>query len=31
LEGMHVHGNGNSLAFLPQGLSKRLAVEVAAP
>ena len=27
LEGMHVHANGNNLAFLPQGLSKRLAVE----
>lgn len=27
LDGMSVHGNGNNLAFLPQGLSKRLAVE----
>lgn len=27
LEGMHVHGNGNNLAFLPDGLAKRLAVE----
>jgi hydroxymethylpyrimidine pyrophosphatase-like HAD family hydrolase len=27
LEGMHVHGNSNNLAFLPAGLSKRVAVE----
>lgn len=27
LSGMHVHGNGNNLAFLPDGLAKRLAVE----
>lgn len=27
LDGMHVHGNGNNLAFLPSGLSKRVAVE----
>jgi len=27
LDGMHVHGNGNNLAFLPEGLTKRLAVE----
>ncbi|HCN46801.1 MAG TPA: trehalose phosphatase [Pseudomonas sp.] len=26
LEGMHVHSNGNNLAFLPDGLAKRLAV-----
>lgn len=26
LEGMHVHANGNNLAFLPQGLAKRHAV-----
>lgn len=27
LEGMHLHGNGNNLAFLPNGLAKRFAVE----
>ncbi|MFP3504448.1 trehalose phosphatase [Burkholderia sp. SIMBA_062] len=27
LEGMHVHTNGNNLAFLPVGLSKRVAVQ----
>ncbi|MDP2504517.1 hypothetical protein [Oceanobacter sp. 3_MG-2023] len=27
LEGMHVHANGNNLAFLPQGLAKQLAVQ----
>lgn len=27
LEGMHVHANSNNLAFLPQGLSKRIAVQ----
>lgn len=27
LEAMHVHVNGNNLAFLPQGLAKRLAVQ----
>ncbi|OEC37933.1 trehalose phosphatase [Pseudomonas sp. 1D4] len=27
LEGMHIHANGNNLAFLPQGLAKRLAVQ----
>lgn len=27
LEGMHIHANGNNLAFLPNGLSKRLAVQ----
>ncbi|WP_426202253.1 trehalose phosphatase [Pseudomonas sp. TWP3-1] len=27
LEGMHIHGNSNNLAFLPAGLSKRVAVE----
>ncbi len=27
LEGMHIHGNGNNLAFLPNGLAKRLAVQ----
>lgn len=27
LEGMHIHGNGNNLAFLPNGLAKRFAVE----
>lgn len=26
LHGMHVHRNGNNLAFLPEGLAKRLAV-----
>jgi len=24
---MHIHGNGNNLAFLPNGLAKRLAVQ----
>ncbi|MCA8090882.1 trehalose phosphatase [Burkholderia anthina] len=27
LDGMHVHANGNNLAFLPTGLAKRLAVQ----
>lgn len=27
LNGMHIHGNGNNLAFLPNGLAKRLAVQ----
>ena len=27
VEGMHIHGNGNNLAFLPNGLAKRHAVE----
>lgn len=27
LDGMHVHGNGNNLAFLPAGLDKRHAVQ----
>jgi len=27
LDGMHVHGNGNNLAFLPNGLAKRYAVQ----
>lgn len=27
LEGLHTHGNGNNLALLPHGLSKRAAVE----
>lgn len=27
LEDMHVHANGNNLAFLPKGLAKRLAVQ----
>lgn len=27
LDGMHIHGNSNNLAFLPTGLSKRVAVE----
>lgn len=27
LDDMHIHGNGNNLAFLPNGLSKRLAVQ----
>jgi hydroxymethylpyrimidine pyrophosphatase-like HAD family hydrolase len=27
LDGMHVHGNGNNLAFLPDGLAKRFAVQ----
>ena len=27
LEGMHIHANGNNLAFLPKGLAKRLAVQ----
>lgn len=27
LEGMHTHANGNNLALLPMGLSKRVAVE----
>ncbi|MDD1014755.1 trehalose phosphatase [Pseudomonas rubra] len=27
VEGMHIHGNGNNLAFLPEGLSKRVAVQ----
>lgn len=27
LDGMHIHGNSNNLAFLPEGLSKRVAVE----
>ncbi|MCU1734128.1 MULTISPECIES: trehalose phosphatase [unclassified Pseudomonas] len=27
LKGMHVHGNGNNLAFLPEHLAKRMAVE----
>lgn len=27
LQGMHIHGNSNNLAFLPEGLSKQLAVE----
>ncbi|AYQ41714.1 hypothetical protein BLA9940_05513 [Burkholderia aenigmatica] len=27
LEDMHVHANGNNLAFLPMGLAKRLAVQ----
>ncbi|MEX5669386.1 trehalose phosphatase, partial [Pseudomonas neuropathica] len=27
LDGMHVHGNSNNLAFLPAGLSKRVAVQ----
>lgn len=26
LDGMHIHGNGNNLAFLPEGLAKRQAV-----
>lgn len=26
LDGMHIHGNSNNLAFLPTGLSKRVAV-----
>ncbi|KWB48989.1 trehalose phosphatase [Burkholderia ubonensis] len=26
LDGMHIHANGNNLAFLPDGLAKRLAV-----
>lgn len=27
VEGMHIHGNGNNLAFLPNGLAKRHAVQ----
>ncbi|KAA0943164.1 MULTISPECIES: trehalose phosphatase [unclassified Pseudomonas] len=27
LEGLHIHGNGNNLAFLPNGLAKRQAVQ----
>ncbi|MCF5673521.1 trehalose phosphatase, partial [Pseudomonas syringae] len=27
LDDMHVHGNGNNLAFLPEGLAKRYAVQ----
>lgn len=27
LEDMHIHANGNNLAFLPKGLAKRLAVQ----
>ncbi|GAB7533586.1 hypothetical protein PS3A_60020 [Pseudomonas sp. 3A(2025)] len=27
LEGLHIHGNGNNLAFLPHGLAKRHAVQ----
>jgi hydroxymethylpyrimidine pyrophosphatase-like HAD family hydrolase len=27
LDGMHIHGNSNNLAFLPNGLAKRLAVQ----
>ncbi|RXV64561.1 trehalose phosphatase [Burkholderia stabilis] len=27
LEGMHIHANGNNLAFLPKGLAKRFAVQ----
>ncbi|MBD8491934.1 trehalose phosphatase [Pseudomonas syringae] len=27
LEGLHIHGNGNNLAFLPEGLAKRHAVQ----
>lgn len=27
VEGMHIHGNGNNLAFLPNGLAKRYAVQ----
>lgn len=27
LDGLYIHGNSNNLAFLPMGLSKRLAVE----
>jgi len=27
LEGMHIHGNSNNLAFLPTGLSKKVAVQ----
>ncbi|MGE1154096.1 trehalose phosphatase [Pseudomonas kitaguniensis] len=27
LEGFHIHGNGNNLAFLPNGLAKRHAVQ----
>ncbi|RMR37321.1 hypothetical protein ALP36_00433 [Pseudomonas syringae pv. coriandricola] len=27
LYGMHIHGNGNNLAFLPEGLAKRYAVQ----
>ncbi|HHH9441292.1 TPA: trehalose phosphatase [Pseudomonas aeruginosa] len=27
LNGMHIHANGNNLAFLPHGLAKRLAVQ----
>lgn len=27
LDGLYVHGNGNNLAFLPQGLRKQLAVQ----
>jgi len=27
LDGMHIHGNGNNLAFLPEGLAKRYAVQ----
>ncbi|WP_444930393.1 hypothetical protein ACJJIF_00955 [Microbulbifer sp. SSSA002] len=27
LDGMHIHANGNNLAFLPNGLAKRFAVE----
>lgn len=27
LEGMHIHANSNNLAFLPNGLAKRLAVQ----
>jgi hydroxymethylpyrimidine pyrophosphatase-like HAD family hydrolase len=27
LAGMHIHSNGNNLAFLPKGLAKRLAVQ----
>lgn len=27
LEGMHIHANSNNLAFLPQGLSKQVAVQ----
>ncbi|WP_421555178.1 trehalose phosphatase [Pseudomonas kitaguniensis] len=27
LEGFHIHGNGNNLAFLPDGLAKRHAVQ----
>ncbi|WP_437880007.1 trehalose phosphatase [Pseudomonas sp. LRF_L74] len=27
LDGLHIHANGNNLAFLPDGLAKRLAVQ----